>query len=150
MKKITFANAAEFNAYASAHRSKIINVNGLDCQKNYPIFDTTSNKHVTYYSVDKQCSVFIEGPYNVIIAEIINLYKVTYSGNASRFKNLESEIYARSERAAIETIYQQIMPENYFQQEDGSILDCDGHEVATANDIMIEYDGGYFSAEKIQ
>lgn len=39
------------------------------------------------------------------------------------------------------------MDANYFPQEDGSILDCDGNEVATATDTVIEYDGGCFSAE---
>jgi len=77
-------------------------------------------------------------------------YKVTYSGNASRFRNFESEVNANSEREAVEKVYQQVMDENYFPQEDGSILDCDGNEVATANDTVIEYDGGGFSAEIIE
>jgi len=77
-------------------------------------------------------------------------YKVTYSGNASRFRNFESEVNANSEREAVEKVYQQVMDENYFPQEDGSILDCDGNEVATANDTVIEYDGGCFSAEIIE
>ena len=76
-------------------------------------------------------------------------YKVTYSGNSTRFKNFESEVNANSEREAVEKVYQQVMDENYFPQEDGNILDCDGNEVATANDTVIEYDGGCFSAEEI-
>jgi hypothetical protein len=74
-------------------------------------------------------------------------YKVTYSGNANRFRNFESEVNANSEREALEKVYQQVMGENYFPQEDGSILDCDGHEIAATTDTVIEYDGGYFSAE---
>lgn len=77
-------------------------------------------------------------------------YKVSYSGNACRFRNFESEVNANSEREAVEKVYQQVMDENYFPQEDGSILDCDGNEVATANDTVIEYDGGCFSAEIIE
>ena len=73
-------------------------------------------------------------------------YKVTYSGNSSRFRNFQSEVNANSEREAVEKVYQQVMDVNYFPQEDGSILDCDGNEVATATDTVIEYDGGYFSA----
>ena len=42
------------------------------------------------------------------------------------------------------------MDENYFPQEDGSILDCDGNELATATDDTIDYDGGCFSAEEIE
>ena len=50
-------------------------------------------------------------------------YKVTYSGNASRFRNFSSEVNANSEREAVENVFQQVMDENYFPQEDGSILD---------------------------
>lgn len=77
-------------------------------------------------------------------------YKVTYGGNASRFKNLESEVNANSEREAVENVYQRAMDENYFPQDDGSIRDCSGYEIANATDNCIEYDGGYFSAEEIE
>ena len=77
-------------------------------------------------------------------------YKVTYSGNASRFRNFSSEVNANSEREAVENVFQQVMDENYFPQEDGSILDCDGHEISTPTDTTIDYDGGYFSAEEIE
>jgi hypothetical protein len=74
-------------------------------------------------------------------------YKVCYSGNASKFKNFETTVNANSEREAVEDVYQQIMDENYFPQEDGSIKDCDCHEIATATDVTIDYDGGCFFAE---
>lgn len=77
----------------------------------------------------------------------MNTYKVTYSGNATRFRNFESTINADSEREAVETVYQQIMDDNYFPQDDGSIKDCDGHTIAEEDDDTIEYDGGSFSAE---
>lgn len=77
-------------------------------------------------------------------------YKVTYSGNASRFRNFSSEVNANSEREAVENVFQQVMDENYFPQEDGSILDCDGNELAIPNDTTIDYDGGCFSAEEIE
>ena len=76
-------------------------------------------------------------------------YSVTYSGNSSRFKNFELIINANSVREAVETVFQQVMDENYFPQEDGSILDCDGNELATPTDATIDYDGGCFSAEEI-
>ena len=77
-------------------------------------------------------------------------YKVTYSGNANRFRKFSVEVYATSEREAVETVFQQVMDENYFPQEDGSILDCDGHELATVTDDTIDYDGGCFYAEEIE
>ena len=75
-------------------------------------------------------------------------YNVTYSGNAKRFINLKFFIYAINEREAVETVYKQIMDDNYFPQEDGSIKDCDGHTIAGCDEIAIAYDGGYFSAEE--
>lgn len=80
----------------------------------------------------------------------MNTYKVTYSGNASRFRNLELTVNADSEREAVEDVYSSIMCENYFPQEDGSIEDCDGHTVAEADDATIEYDGGCFLAEIVE
>lgn len=74
-------------------------------------------------------------------------YKVTYAGNSSRFKKFTSEVNANSEREAVEKVFERVMPENYFPQDDGSVLDCDGHEVAAPTDNYIEYDGGCFEAE---
>jgi hypothetical protein len=76
-------------------------------------------------------------------------YKITYSGNASRFRDFEDTANANSAREAVEDVFQKIMDENYFPQEDGSIKDCDGHTIADADDDCIEYDGGYFEAEII-
>ena len=75
-------------------------------------------------------------------------YKVTYSGNATRFRNFETEVNANSEREAVEDVYGDYLDENYFPQEDGSIKDCDGNTIAEADDDTIEYDGGCFSAEE--
>jgi len=77
-------------------------------------------------------------------------YKVTYGGNSSKFKTFETEINADTEREAVEKAYHEVMDENYFPQDDGSILDCDGNEIANATDNTIEYDGGYFYAELIE
>lgn len=74
-------------------------------------------------------------------------YKVKYSGNSTRFKNFEETVLAASKRDAVETVFQTIMDENYFPQEDGSIKDCDGEEIATPTDETIDYDGGHFYAE---
>ena len=77
-------------------------------------------------------------------------YKVTYNGNNSHFRNFETEVNANSEREAVEDVYAAYLDQNYFPQEDGSILDCDGNELATATDTTIDYDGGCFSAEEIE
>jgi hypothetical protein len=77
-------------------------------------------------------------------------FKVTYSGNASRFKNFEAKVKASSAREATENVYCDFFDENYFPQKDGSIKDCDGHTIAQKDEDCIEYDGGYFSAEEIE
>lgn len=76
-------------------------------------------------------------------------YKVTYQGNASKFKGFSNSVLASSEREAVETVYQKVLDTNYFPQDDGSILDCDGNEIATPTDNIIEYDGGAFAAREI-
>ena len=76
-------------------------------------------------------------------------YKVTYSGNATRFKNFEDIVLADTEREAVEDVYSIYLNSNYFPQEDGSIKDCDGNTIAEADDTTIEYDGGCFSAEEV-
>lgn len=76
-------------------------------------------------------------------------YKVTYSGNSTKFRNFETIVNADSEREAVEDVYSSYLDSDYFPQEDGSIQDCDGNTIAEANDDTIEYDGGCFSAEEI-
>ena len=76
-------------------------------------------------------------------------FKVTFKGQALRFKGFIREVIAETERQAVVEVYSSIMDENYFPQEDGSIKDCDGNEIADANDTTINYDGGYFQAELI-
>jgi hypothetical protein len=76
-------------------------------------------------------------------------YRVTYSGNASRFKNFEEIISASSGRAAVEAVYAENLDSNYFPQEDGSIKDSDGHVIASSTAENIEYDGGFFTANEI-
>lgn len=80
---------------------------------------------------------------------IMKTFKVTYNGTALRFANFNREVFAENEREAVISVYAQTMNDNYFPQEDGSILDCDGHEIADATDTRISYDGGYFEATEI-
>ena len=53
-------------------------------------------------------------------------YNVGYSGNASRFKRFSREVVANSEREAVESIYASVLDSDYFPQEDGTILNCNG------------------------
>lgn len=76
-------------------------------------------------------------------------YKVTYYGNSYKLRNFEEIVNAESERQAVEQAYANKMDYNYFPQEDGTILDCDGDLIAIKDGTIIEYDGGYFSAEEI-
>jgi hypothetical protein len=76
-------------------------------------------------------------------------YKVTYTGNSTRFRNFEREVRASSERKAVEKIYSEYLDSNYFPQDDGSIKDCDGNTIAWIESNSIEYDGGSFIAEEI-
>lgn len=80
----------------------------------------------------------------------MKIYQITYSGVSTRFQNLKYNVVANSEREAVIKFYSNIFDCNYFPQDDGSILDCDGYEVATADDNYIYHDGGYFSAEIVE
>lgn len=73
-------------------------------------------------------------------------YQITYSGNNPRFRNLSEIVTAESEREAVISWYKSAMDYNYFPQDDGSILDCDGYEISTLAVDTIEFDGGWFSA----
>ena len=73
-------------------------------------------------------------------------FTVSYNGNSIKYQNFEERIKANTEREAVEQVYAKFLDENYFPQDDGSIQDCDGHEIASATDTYIEHDGGYFGA----
>lgn len=76
-------------------------------------------------------------------------FRVYYTGNSTRFRNFGEEVIANSEREAVEKVYSKYLDDTYFQQEDGTILDCDGEIIAKPSDNTIEYDGGVFVAEEI-
>ena len=50
-------------------------------------------------------------------------FKITYDGNASRFKNLNTTVEAESEREAVESFYASKLPDNYFPDGDGDVYD---------------------------
>lgn len=75
-------------------------------------------------------------------------YTVYYKGNASKFRNFETEVYANSEREAVEKVYGEYLDSNYFPQDDGSIKDCDGNTIADPDSEVIDYDGGVFFSEE--
>jgi hypothetical protein len=77
-------------------------------------------------------------------------FVVRYSGNASRFNQFYSHVFANSEKEAVHAVYNNFLSENYFMQKDGSVLDCDGCVIAHANSTIIEHDGGYFWGMEVQ
>lgn len=80
----------------------------------------------------------------------LKTYIVYYNGNNWNFRNFEHIISAYSARIAVEDTYALYLDEDYFPQEDGSILNCDGYEIADAESDTIEYDGGEFYAEEYE
>ena len=76
-------------------------------------------------------------------------FKITYDGNASRFKHLDARVEAESEREAVESFYASKLPDNYFPYENGDVFDSDGYWIAEAGDANFYYDGGYFSATEV-
>ena len=80
----------------------------------------------------------------------MNQYKVTYTGNSSRFKDFEDIVLAESERKAVEQVYSERCSHAYFPQDDGTILDADGYIIASLGDQHIKYDGGYFEATEVE
>jgi hypothetical protein len=75
-------------------------------------------------------------------------FTITYTVNSTKFKGLNFEVEANSEREAVENYYQMVMDSNYFPEDDGRILDQDGDEIASATSSTISYDGGSFVAEE--
>ena len=79
----------------------------------------------------------------------MKMYTVTYSGVNRRFKNLAMPVLAESEREAVIRCYEYYMEDNFFDQPDGSIFDCDGNRIADPDDDSIFFDGGWFQAEEL-
>ena len=77
-------------------------------------------------------------------------YKITYSGNSTRFKNTNEIVSAKSQREAVENHYKRVLDDNYFPMGNGVILDCDGEIVAQKDYINFCYDGGYFNAQPVE
>lgn len=80
----------------------------------------------------------------------MNMYKVTYKGNATRFKDFIQIVVTPTERMAVEKVYFQHLDDDYFPDHDGNVFDCDGNIIATPESNTIEYDGGYFIAELME
>ena len=76
-------------------------------------------------------------------------FKITYDGNASRFKHLNARVEAESEREAVEEFYASKLPDNYFPDEYGDVYDSDGMLIAQPEDAYFCYDGGFFSATEV-
>ena len=74
---------------------------------------------------------------------------ITYTGNASRFKNLNEKVEAESEREAVEEFYASKLPDEYFPDGDGDVYDSEGMLIALPNAPYFHYDGGCFSATEV-
>ena len=74
---------------------------------------------------------------------------ITYTGNASRFKNLNEKVEAESEREAVETFYANKLPDKYFPANQGSVYDEEDDLVADEYSDDFYYDGGYFIATDV-
>ena len=79
-----------------------------------------------------------------------SLYKVIYTGSVERYKNRFSIELATDERDAVRQSYARVHDLDYFPQDDGTVLDCDGNIIMDQDDETIYYDGGYYIAEKLE
>jgi hypothetical protein len=79
-----------------------------------------------------------------------SLYKVIYTGSVERYKNKFSIELATSERDAVRQSYARVHDRDYFPQDDGTVLDCDGNIIQNKTEDTIHYDGGYYIAFEIQ
>ena len=77
---------------------------------------------------------------------MMKTYKISYSGNATRFKGIAETVEASSPRDAVEKFYSNRLDRDYFPECSGIIRDCDGNIIAIGGDDSIEYDGGFFFA----
>jgi hypothetical protein len=80
----------------------------------------------------------------------MDMYKVTYKGNATRFKDFLQIVVTPNERMAVEKVYFQHLNNDYFPDDQGNIFDVDQNLIADKNSNTIEYDGGYFIAELME
>jgi hypothetical protein len=79
-----------------------------------------------------------------------SLYKVIYTGSVERYKNRFSIELATDERDAVRQSYARVHDLDYFPQDDGTVLDCDGNIIMDQDDETIYYDGGYYIAERLE
>jgi hypothetical protein len=80
-------------------------------------------------------------------------FQVKYTGASTRMKrrinNEPTIVEAESKRDAVDQVYKLYLDSDYFPQDDGSIRDAAGNEIATPTSDRISYDGGEFIAEML-
>lgn len=77
-------------------------------------------------------------------------YRIDYSGNDRRAKRLVKEgayVEAPSESEAVKLFALTEFPAKFFEQDNGSLLDCDGFEAMPAGSDRCFLDGGFITAE---
>jgi len=84
----------------------------------------------------------------------MKLFRIVYSGLNNRLKlslaNNPQEVYANTEREAVERYYSTFKAEGYWPDEDGNIFDADGDLICAKDDNEIYFDGGYIRAIEVQ
>jgi hypothetical protein len=79
-----------------------------------------------------------------------SLYKVVYTGSVERYARKFSIELATSEREAVRQSYARVHDLDYFPQDDGTVLDCDGNIIQNKTEDTIYYDGGYYIGFEIE
>ena len=77
----------------------------------------------------------------------MSIYKVIYTGTARKYAGFETEVSATSAREAVIAVCEDRL--ELFEDEDGSIRDCDGDTLMAADSDTLEYDGGVFCAQLV-
>ena len=72
-------------------------------------------------------------------------YTVFYTGNNSRIRKV-TEIDAKTEREAIESVYRHWLESEFFPMADGSVKDHEGCIVRKVGENEMRHDGGLFWA----
>jgi hypothetical protein len=79
----------------------------------------------------------------------MNTYEITYRGESHKFRAFKATTDAKTAANAIEDIYSDFIPDDYFPQQDGSILDSKGNIVRERGEENIRYKGGEFFAIEV-
>lgn len=66
MTTIILKTEKELKSFVNENRKNIVNINGVEFNKLYPMLEVT-NKNASYYDVEKQSNKFLYSPFNISI-----------------------------------------------------------------------------------